>query len=1241
MCCTYRLFARLVVDACMAFRVLVGWTGRRLCHSRYLLISTAVIVGMETREINNQATWLKQVGSSLGALLDVFESSLLLMGPGEGETRQRWINKESSFLTQPGIVTCELHRLENSGHGFGSVQAPDPATCAEGHGAWLVEWGQSRPAVGGTGRGINNCDSIKAQLLLSTKNLRRSFPTCLSSWQRPPRVLKSSQPEALPRVNSSQLPSAPLQTFTEEELMIRSTVKKFSQEQIAPLVARMDENSKMEKSVIQGLFQQGLMGIEIDTKYGGTGTSFFSSVLVIEELAKVDPAVAIVCDVQNTVINTLLKKHGTQEQRATYLPQLATEKVGSFCLSEAGAGSDPFSLKTRADKKGNYYVINGSKMWITNAEYAGLFLVMANVDFAAGYKGITCFIVDRDTEGLHIGKPENKLGIRASSTCPLTFENVKVPEANILGQVGHGYKYAIGTLNEGRIGVAAQMLGLAQGCFDYTIPYIKERMQFGKRLIDFQGLQHQVAHVATQLEAARLLTYNAARLVEAGRPFIKEASMAKYYASEIAGLTTSKCIEWMGGVGYTKDYPVEKYFRDAKIGTIYEGASNIQLNTIAKRIEAERQPQRSRAVCFLEGARVRGGEQCAEACTGRDESLRSDGNFRGCLKEEDLTDQGVEANSSDKNPSFSPPVESLIRRYPPPQFHGQSSVQIALTLLLCLRPSLMTPEAVSGAKFIQFFIPKWELTVKPHSSAASRLWRGRRLKGRERVDVEETESSQYHSNHWPFPGKKTPQLGSQGAAAASGVTQTHHHVREKSDGRSQVSSTSSLHISLASLGHAPLPESSLAGGKEALQINAAHLERSAPSGVQLLAIFLESSMSGMPRVGSRMEPLLHASPEAPEASALDAGTCHGQPSLVMCSREGTRTNKEAEVSLLPLFYPTPHNQPQTRGKKERSRETCTAPPKAHTHTRTHPHAHALPAARAARPVPESGWGLQDGHETRPTFPHWAATEDPQLPVTLGPGSVLSGLGAAPKAKQLLHQGDTRGHLQSPATPAAPAADGRTPDRSARGRPPRPLPRLAVQPAESARQTLCVTFGPVNLERVILVAELCMSSHRRRGPAGFRGLVSFSRKAAQVERGLEWVLLPWSLPACLCPGMPAAAACALLITRDSKTCGLCPVSFQHARVNFIYNSLKIQVRNPTLSGIRPPEPTRVRAGVCPRASLVRRGLSFSEVSVPFRDERHLRFRENQQRQHRMKHVHCQKKILVTIKENRHPWVLVRT
>ncbi|XP_043568604.1 short/branched chain specific acyl-CoA dehydrogenase, mitochondrial isoform X1 [Chiloscyllium plagiosum] len=313
---------------------------------------------------------------------------------------------------------------------------------------------------------------------------------------------------------------------------MKETVAKFAQERIAPLVRKMDEESRMDESVLAGLFEQGLMGIEIEEQYGGPESSFFSSILVIEELAKVDPSVAVVCDIQNTLINTLLRKCGTEDQKRMYLPRLATDMVGSFCLSEVESGSDAFSLKTGAEKHKDYYVLNGSKMWISNADYAGIFLVMANANFSAGYRGITCFIVDKDTEGLQVGKKEDKLGIRASSTCAVNFDNVKVPESNILGQQGQGYKYAIGMLNEGRIGIAAQMLGLAQGCFDSTIPYLKQRVQFGKRIYDFQGMQHQISQIATQLEAARLLTYNAARLKEAGKPFIKEASMAKYFTSE-------------------------------------------------------------------------------------------------------------------------------------------------------------------------------------------------------------------------------------------------------------------------------------------------------------------------------------------------------------------------------------------------------------------------------------------------------------------------------------------------------------------------------------------------------------------------------------------------------------------------------------------------------------------------------------------------------------------------------------
>ncbi|XP_039410008.1 short/branched chain specific acyl-CoA dehydrogenase, mitochondrial isoform X1 [Corvus cornix cornix] len=417
--------------------------------------------------------------------------------------------------------------------------------------------------------------------------LRRHIPAYLAPWRVSPRVFRSSKSELKPNLASDGLACAPLQMFTEEEAMLKDMVTKFAQERVAPFVQKMDENAKMEDSVIQGLFEQGLMSIELGEEYGGTGASFFSIILAVEELAKVDPAVALVCELQNTLTNKLFTTYGTEEQKRTYLPRVSKDTLGSFCLSEAGSGSDAFSLKTRAEKKGDYYIINGSKMWISLAEDAGVFFVMANTDPSLGYRGITCFIVDRNTEGLHVGKKEDKLGIRASSTCPVTFDNVKVPETNILGQVGQGYKYAIGMLNTGRIGIAAQMLGLAQGCFDRTVPYTKERVQFGKSVFDFQGMQHQIAQVATQLEAARLLTYNAARLAETGRPAIKEASMAKYFTAEVATLTTSKCIEWMGGVGFTKNYPIEKYYRDCKIGTIYEGTSNIQLSTIAKFLAQE------------------------------------------------------------------------------------------------------------------------------------------------------------------------------------------------------------------------------------------------------------------------------------------------------------------------------------------------------------------------------------------------------------------------------------------------------------------------------------------------------------------------------------------------------------------------------------------------------------------------------------------------------------------------------
>lgn len=404
------------------------------------------------------------------------------------------------------------------------------------------------------------------------------------------RKLCTAQANQLARkcqVMKKYMHTGPVTVLSEEESLMKNTAFKFANERIKPLVKEMDEQSHMPDSLVKELFDNGLLGVEIPAAYGGSESTFFASNLIIEEIAKVDMSVSVLIDIQNTLINTLFMKLGTEEQKTQYLPRLATDTVGSFCLSEPESGSDAFSLKTQAVKQGDEYVLNGSKCWISNAEHAGMFLVMANAKPTDGYKGITCFIVDSDTPGLEIGKKEDKLGIRASSTCMLHFENVRVPESNILGEFGHGYRYAIEMLNEGRIGIGSQLIGVAQGCLDNTLPYVMERRQFGQPVWKFQGMQHQIATIATQIEAARLLVYNAARLKEANLPFTKQAAMAKYYASEVACNTTTKCIEWMGGVGFTKDYPIEKYYRDCKVGTIYEGTSNIQLNTIAKHMEME------------------------------------------------------------------------------------------------------------------------------------------------------------------------------------------------------------------------------------------------------------------------------------------------------------------------------------------------------------------------------------------------------------------------------------------------------------------------------------------------------------------------------------------------------------------------------------------------------------------------------------------------------------------------------
>ncbi|KAI9274179.1 acyl-CoA dehydrogenase/oxidase [Sporodiniella umbellata] len=377
-----------------------------------------------------------------------------------------------------------------------------------------------------------------------------------------------------------------LHSFTEEELMLKETVSRFAQDVLKPKVLSMDEAESVDSAVLNGLFEQGLMGIETEAEYDGSDCSFTSAIITIEELAKVDPSISVLCDVQNTLVNTLVRTHGSKDLKKRILPRLATNTVGCFCLSESGSGSDAFALQTRAVEKDDHYVLNGSKMWITNSGEADIFLVFANVDPSKGYKGITCFVVTKDM-GVQIAKKESKLGIRASSTCVLNFDDIIVPKENILGEVGKGYKYAIEILNEGRIGIAAQMVGTAQGALDIALPYLYQRKQFGQFIGDFQGMQHQYAQIAVEIEAARLLTYNAARLKQEGKSFIKEAAMAKLYSSQIAERAASKAIEWCGGVGFTRELGIEKFYRDAKIGSIYEGTSNIQLQTIAKLVAAE------------------------------------------------------------------------------------------------------------------------------------------------------------------------------------------------------------------------------------------------------------------------------------------------------------------------------------------------------------------------------------------------------------------------------------------------------------------------------------------------------------------------------------------------------------------------------------------------------------------------------------------------------------------------------
>jgi alkylation response protein AidB-like acyl-CoA dehydrogenase len=373
-----------------------------------------------------------------------------------------------------------------------------------------------------------------------------------------------------------------LTALSEEEQMFRDMVRQFAEEQIAPLVHDMDQAARLDPQLVETVFELGLMGIEIPEQHGGAGASFFTSVLVVEELSRIDPAVAVLVDVQNTLVDTCIMRYGNDDQRERYLPRLATDMVGAYALSEAGSGSDAFALQTRARRDGDDWILDGSKLWITNGEEAGLFIVFANANPEAGYKGITAFLVERDTDGFVVGKKEDKLGIRASSTVELSFSGCRVPAANLVGEEGQGYKIAIEQLNEGRIGIGAQMVGLAQGALDHTLRYVQEREQFGRPIGQFQGVQFQLADMRTEIEAARLLVYNAARLKEANRPFLAEAAMAKLFASESAQRVASLCVDLFGGYGFTKEYPIEKLYRDAKVGTIYEGTSNMQRQTIAK-----------------------------------------------------------------------------------------------------------------------------------------------------------------------------------------------------------------------------------------------------------------------------------------------------------------------------------------------------------------------------------------------------------------------------------------------------------------------------------------------------------------------------------------------------------------------------------------------------------------------------------------------------------------------------------
>ena len=384
--------------------------------------------------------------------------------------------------------------------------------------------------------------------------------------------------------NIEQCNAQPLTVFSEEDEMFRQSVREFAEEQVRPRTAKMDREGQMDPELIRRFFELGLMGIEVPETYGGSGGSFFMAIQAVEELSRVDASAAVVVDVQNTLVNNAILRWGSEEQKRLFLPRLCTDTVASYALSEAGSWSDAFALATRAREHEGGFLLNGRKLWITNAAEAGIFIVFANVNLDLGYRGITAFLVERGTQGFTIGKKEDKLGIRASSTCELILEDCFVSSDRVLGEVGRGYRVSIETLNEGRIGIGAQMIGVAEGALECAVRYSKERKQFGRPISNFQAIQFQLAEMATQIEAARLMVYNAARLKMAGKPFLKEAAMAKYFCSVVAEKVSSQSLEIFGGYGYTKEFPAEKYYRDSKIGKIYEGTSNMQLQTIAKQI---------------------------------------------------------------------------------------------------------------------------------------------------------------------------------------------------------------------------------------------------------------------------------------------------------------------------------------------------------------------------------------------------------------------------------------------------------------------------------------------------------------------------------------------------------------------------------------------------------------------------------------------------------------------------------